>query len=63
MTWKNQHLLWLKTEYFSNQCLNQIPWSSGQSDSRMRFELQHLEVVDRNGLNLGHEHRTGMEVD
>jgi methyl-accepting chemotaxis protein len=29
----------------------------------MRFELQHLEVVDRNGLNLGHEHRTGMEVD
>ncbi|MDE0823186.1 MAG: hypothetical protein OSB07_04340 [Dehalococcoidia bacterium] len=29
----------------------------------MRFELQHLEVVDRNGLKLGHEHRTGMEVD
>jgi hypothetical protein len=31
MTCKNQHLLWLKTEYLSNQCLNQIPWSAGQS--------------------------------
>ena len=32
-------------------------------EARMRFSLQHLEVVDVNGLNLGHEHRSGMEVN
>ncbi|MBC8279234.1 MAG: HAMP domain-containing protein [Chloroflexi bacterium] len=31
--------------------------------SRMGYSLQHLEVVDRSGLNLGHEHQIGMDVD
>ena len=32
-------------------------------ESRMRYSLQHLEIVDRNGLNLGHEFQTGMDVN
>ena len=32
-------------------------------ESRMRYTLQHLEVVNQNGLNLGHEHESGIEVD
>jgi len=32
-------------------------------ESRMKYGLQHLEIVDRNGLALGHEHETGPGVD